>query len=29
MDMRLFNITLRHKYTGTAWSKKGFGCTWT
>ena len=26
---RLPNITLRHKCTGTACSKQGYGCTWT
>jgi hypothetical protein len=26
---RLCNITLRHKCTGTACSKKGYGYTWT
>ena len=26
---RLSNITLRHKCTGTACSKKGYECTWT
>jgi hypothetical protein len=26
---RLPNITLRHKCTGAACSKKGYGCTWT
>jgi hypothetical protein len=26
---RLSNITLRHKFKGTACSKKGYECTWT